>query len=75
MNFGRWSPGAARDPAGCQFANYDLLDAVRALGSTVEGPTRRPDADMNFGREERGSVYDAPLELRRRSRRQPSREP
>ena len=58
-----WSPDAVRDLAGCQIANHDLLDAVRALAFTVEGSVRRPVDYKNLGSEELGSVYESLLEL------------
>ena len=58
-----WSPAAVRDLAGCQIANHDLLDAVRALAFTVEGSVRRPVDYKNLGSEELGSVYESLLEL------------
>ena len=58
-----WSPTAVRDLAGCQIANHDLLDAIRALAFTVEGSVRRPVDYKNLGSEELGSVYESLLEL------------
>ena len=58
-----WSPQAVTDLAGCQIANHDLLDAVRALAFTVEGSVRRPVDYKNLGSEELGSVYESLLEL------------
>ncbi len=50
-----WSPAAVRDLTGCQIANHELLDAVRALAFTVEGSVRRPVDYKNLGSEELGS--------------------
>jgi hypothetical protein len=58
-----WSPKAVADLAGCQLANHDVLDAVRALAFTVEGQVRRPVDYRNLGSEELGSVYESLLEL------------
>ena len=58
-----WSPDAVRDLAGCQIANHDLLDAIRALAFTIEGSVRRPIDYKNLGSEELGSVYESLLEL------------
>lgn len=58
-----WSPEAVAALAGCEIANADLLDAVRALAFTVEGAVRRPVDYKNLGSEELGSVYESLLEL------------
>lgn len=58
-----WSVGAAPDLAGCDLANRDLLDAVRALAFGREGKLRRAVDYRNLGSEELGSIYEALLEL------------
>ena len=51
------------DLAGCQIANHEFLDAIRALAFTIEGSVRRPIDYKNLGSEELGSVYESLLEL------------
>jgi N-6 DNA Methylase len=58
-----FSAEAVRDLAGCELANADLLEAVRALAFTVEGRVRRAVDYKNLGPEELGSVYESLLEL------------
>ena len=48
---------------GCELANRDLLDAVRALSLAESGGVRRPVDFKNLGSEELGSVYESLLEL------------
>jgi N-6 DNA Methylase len=58
-----FSAEAVSDLAGCELANADLLEAVRALAFTVEGRVRRAVDYKNLGPEELGSVYESLLEL------------
>lgn len=58
-----WSEQAILELAGCDIANRDFLDAVRALAFTTDGHTRRPVDYKNLGSEELGSVYESLLEL------------
>jgi hypothetical protein len=58
-----FSPEAAPDLAGCEIANYDLLDAIRALAFTADKHSRRAVDYRNLGPEELGSVYESLLEL------------
>ena len=58
-----WSREAVADLAGCDLANADLLDAIRALAFTIEGKTRRAVDYKNLGSEELGSIYESLLEL------------
>lgn len=58
-----FSPEAVPDLAGCEIANYDLLDAIRALAFTADRHTRRAVDYRNLGPEELGSVYESLLEL------------
>ncbi|MFI5458113.1 MAG: Eco57I restriction-modification methylase domain-containing protein, partial [Isosphaerales bacterium] len=58
-----WSREALPDLAGCDLANADLLDAIRALAFTIEGKTRRAVDYKNLGSEELGSIYESLLEL------------
>jgi hypothetical protein len=58
-----WSREAMPDLSGCDLANADLLDAIRALAFTIEGKTRRAVDYKNLGSEELGSVYESLLEL------------
>ncbi|MCP4416917.1 MAG: N-6 DNA methylase, partial [Chloroflexi bacterium] len=44
-------------------ANFDLLNAIRALAFATEGKVRRPIDYKNMGAEELGSVYESLLEL------------
>ncbi|MBA2286378.1 MAG: N-6 DNA methylase, partial [Ktedonobacteraceae bacterium] len=54
---------AIPDLAGCELANYDLLNAVRSLAYTEQGSQRLPVDYKNLGAEELGSVYESLLEL------------
>ncbi len=58
-----WSRDALADLAGCDLANANLLDAVRALAFTIEGSSRRAVDYQNLGSEELGSIYESLLEL------------
>ncbi len=58
-----WSRDALADLAGCDLANAELLDAIRALAFTIEGSTRRAVDYKNLGSEELGSIYESLLEL------------
>ena len=58
-----FSPEAVSDLRDCQLANYALLAAVRHLGYTESGRTRRIIDYKNLGSEELGSVYESLLEL------------
>src|SRR5579875_1925750 len=51
------------DLHGCELANHDLLDAIRALAFTQDRQRRRPVDYKNLGSEELGSVYESLLEL------------
>ena len=59
-----FSPTAMPDIEGCDIANHDLLDAVRALAVTVADGALRSVDYKNLGAEELGSVYESLLELR-----------
>ncbi|HXG08673.1 MAG TPA: DNA methyltransferase [Gemmataceae bacterium] len=58
-----FSPQAIPDLEGCQLANADLLNAVRALALTSEGGVLRSVDYRNLGSEELGSIYESLLEL------------
>ena len=58
-----WSPQATADLEGCDIANRDLLDAVRALAFTEQDRVLRAVDYRNLGPEELGSVYESLLEL------------
>jgi type I restriction-modification system DNA methylase subunit len=58
-----FSSEAMSDLNDCQLANYALLAAVRHLGYTESGRTRRIIDYKNLGSEELGSVYESLLEL------------
>jgi len=58
-----WSAKATPDLDGCDLANSDLLDAVRALAFIVDRGIRRGIDYKNLGAEELGSVYESLLEL------------
>jgi len=58
-----FSKEAMPDLQGCDIANSDLLDALRALAFITDGHTRRPVDYKNLRSEELGSVYEALLEL------------
>ena len=58
-----WSEQAVPELAGCDIANRDFLNAVRALSYTTDGYSRRPVDYKNLGSEELGSVYESLLEL------------
>jgi len=58
-----WSKSAIPALVGCDLANHDLLDAVRALAFTVDQKVLRPVDYKNLGSEELGSVYESLLEL------------
>jgi hypothetical protein len=58
-----WSRAAAAEVAGNDLANADLLDAIRALATTIDGRTRRAVDYKNLGSEELGSIYESLLEL------------
>ncbi len=51
------------DLEGCEIANHDLLDAIRALALTTDRNSRRAVDYKNLGSEELGSVYESLLEL------------
>jgi hypothetical protein len=51
------------DLIGCELENHKLLDAVRALAFTLDGPMQRNIDYKNLGAEELGSVYESLLEL------------
>ncbi len=57
------SPNAIPDLHGCQLANADLLEAIRALALTSDGDVLRTVDYRNLGSEELGSVYESLLEL------------
>jgi hypothetical protein len=57
-----WGPDATADLDGCDLANRDLLEAVRALAFTVTDRVVRAVDYRNMGSEELGSVYEALLE-------------
>lgn len=58
-----WSREAIADLDGCDIANRDLLEAVRALAFTVDNNILRAVDYKNLGSEELGSVYESLLEL------------
>jgi methylase of polypeptide subunit release factors len=58
-----WSRDALADLEGCDLANTDLLEAIRALAFTIDGKSRRAIDYKNLGSEELGSVYESLLEL------------
>ncbi|MDA2923114.1 N-6 DNA methylase [Acidobacteria bacterium AH-259-L09] len=58
-----FSPHAIENLKGCQIANHDLLDAIRALAFTSDQGILRPVDYKNLGSEEFGSVYESLLEL------------
>src|SRR5262249_7063898 len=58
-----FSPEATPDLNGCQLANADLLDTIRALALTSDGQALRPVDYRNLGSEELGSIYESLLEL------------
>ncbi|MGH9766849.1 MAG: Eco57I restriction-modification methylase domain-containing protein, partial [Blastocatellia bacterium] len=58
-----FSDEAIADLNGCELANHDLLEAVRALAFITEGHRRRTVDYKNLRSEELGSVYEALLEL------------
>src|SRR5215813_6899301 len=58
-----FSEEAVADLNGCELANHDLLEAVRALAFITDGHRRRTVDYKNPRSEELGSVYEALLEL------------
>ncbi len=52
-----------RDLEGCEIANRDLLDAIRALAFIQSKGARRLIDYKNLGSQEWGSVYTSLLEL------------
>ena len=58
-----FSDGAIADLNGCELANHELLEAVRALAFITDGHKRRTVDYKNLRSEELGSVYEALLEL------------
>ena len=58
-----FSEQAIPDLEGCEIANHDLLDAVRALAFSIDGHGRCLVDYKNLGSEELGSVYESLLEL------------
>jgi hypothetical protein len=58
-----FSDEAIADLNGCELANHDLLEAVRALAFITDGHRRRTVDYKNLRSEELGSVYEALLEL------------
>jgi hypothetical protein len=58
-----FSPQAVADLEGCQLANADLLEAIRALAWTRDAHALRPVDYRNLGSEELGSIYESLLEL------------
>ena len=58
-----FSEEAVADLNGCELANHDLLEAVRALAFITDGHRRRTVDYKNLRSEELGSVYEALLEL------------
>jgi hypothetical protein len=58
-----FSPQAVADLEGCQLANADLLEAIRALAWTRDAHALRPVDYRNIGSEELGSIYESLLEL------------
>ena len=58
-----WSAEAVPALVGCDIANADLLEAVRALAFTTREKARRPIDYHHLGSEELGSVYESLLEL------------
>jgi hypothetical protein len=58
-----FSTSALPDLEGCDIANFDLSEAIRALAVTVSNGVRRPVDYKNLGAEELGSVYESLLEL------------
>jgi len=58
-----WSREAIAELDGCDIANRDLLEAVRALAFTVDNNILRAVDYKNLGSEELGSVYESLLEL------------
>ena len=63
LNSFLFSREALPDIAGCEIANTDLLDAIRALAFASDGRIRRIVDYRNLGAEELGSVYESLLEL------------
>ena len=58
-----WKEEAMPDLTSVRLSNRDLLEAVRALATTIEGNVRRTVDYKNLGAEELGSVYESLLEL------------
>ena len=58
-----FSGKALPDLEGCEIANADLLDAIRALAFITDGRSRHLVDYKNLRSEELGSVYEALLEL------------
>jgi hypothetical protein len=58
-----FSAQALPDIENCEISNHDLLDAIRALATTVMNSVWRSVDYKNLGPEELGSVYESLLEL------------
>ena len=58
-----FSAQALLDIENCEISNHDLLDAIRALATTVMNGVWRSVDYKNLGPEELGSVYESLLEL------------
>jgi hypothetical protein len=58
-----WDRGTVPDIDGCDIANENFLEAVRALSFVEEQGIRRRVDYRNIGPEELGSVYESLLEL------------
>ena len=58
-----WSKMSMPDLDGCDIENCFLLDAIRHLSFTMDGPVRRPVDYRNMGSEELGSIYESLLEF------------
>jgi Eco57I restriction-modification methylase len=58
-----FSSDALPDIETCEISNHDLLDAIRALATTVMNGVWRSVDYKNLGAEELGSVYESLLEL------------
>jgi N-6 DNA Methylase len=57
-----FAPGFTANLNACQLANFDLLEAIRALTFIQDGRSRRTVDYKNLGPEELGSVYESLLE-------------
>ncbi|MGH2660126.1 MAG: Eco57I restriction-modification methylase domain-containing protein, partial [Actinomycetota bacterium] len=58
-----WSRSSVAALAGCDIANRDLLEAVRALAFIEDAKVLRAVDYRNLGSEELGSIYESLLEL------------